>query len=540
MTLGYFLTRNDVEQHYEKVGSEIFRHSIGRRVLVVTNVRDFKERRWEPESPDQLLDAVKRRLSRVAGDQRITAVPAIHSTISRKGPDDGILHDLVIDIDAKQSPLLCKEATSHAISFLAEKDIPLAVKFSGGVGYHVIIPGNAFPSKIDGHPMSKVFPKVSEALHRRIIKVLLDNMGKTLERGIKVDMSMSQPDHLLRAPYSVHEMTGLVSTPLTVAEYKSFQPRQAMVGRTETLKGWWPEERENEKLAALCAELEWWKFPAVKRTATRPTFIFPARLADLQRMRDALRSHAEAHVVAHVRAHMPGTRVPPQLERPPWPENSQFPPGKEARFTIGRGVAKELHIDLRSRMGSLSFLPGEADAKFILEVAFTKLAAASARISDGWIGDFSRKVDGSFSMGNASAHAHYANGLTYNLDISTVTGAIEIRLSRSHPISKAVISTTTGKIALRWEEDKGEPYGGPQPGTFEVKTETGSVMIEPPPKPAGIRVEVTPLATQKVNQANWTTRSRNGFTIAESVGFDDSHPRYHVSVSGLVPRVSLG
>jgi hypothetical protein len=352
-------------------------------------------------------------------------------------------------------------------------------------------------------------------------------------------MSMSRPDHLLRAPYSVHEMTGLVSTPLTVAEYESFQPAQAMVGKTRILKGWWPEERENERLAALCAELEWWKFPAVKRTGTRPTFIFPARLADLRRMRDGLRSHVEAHVAADVRAHMPGVRAPSQLDSPRWPESPQFPPGREARFTIERGVAKELHMDLHTSTGSFSFLPGEADTR-LLEVTFSRLAAASARISDSWIGDFSRKVEGSFSMGNASAHAHYANGLTYDLDISTVTGAIEIRLSRSHSISKATISTTTGKIALRWDEDKGEPYGGPQPGTLELKTETGSVMVEPPPKPAGVRVEVTPLATQRVNHANWTTRSRNGFTIAESLGFEDSHPRYHVLISGLVPRVSLG
>jgi hypothetical protein len=163
--------------------------------------------------------------------------------------------DLILDIDtpfwayAKYTAFLLIEALKfHDIKHIG-------IKFSGGKGFHICVPFEAFPESVNNSPTKNLFPDglriIAEYLQEMIrdklseyvlsfddIDSLITKSELKLEELMKdgkfnpfaiidIDTVLISSRHLFRSPYSLHEKSGLVSIPINKDEVMNFEKNQA-------------------------------------------------------------------------------------------------------------------------------------------------------------------------------------------------------------------------------------------------------------------------------------------------------------------------
>ncbi|MEW6063172.1 MAG: DNA primase small subunit domain-containing protein [Nanoarchaeota archaeon] len=134
--------------------------------------------------------------------------------------------DLIIDIDGKNVEY-SKEAAVLIIGALNFYNIHnISVKFSGNKGLHIGIPFEAFPSMIDDKEIKLLFPDllrmIIEHLKSMIKEHLEERIGKDPFSKVSIDTQLISNRHMFRAPYSLHEKTGLVSLPIKQEQVRDF------------------------------------------------------------------------------------------------------------------------------------------------------------------------------------------------------------------------------------------------------------------------------------------------------------------------------
>jgi hypothetical protein len=142
-----------------------------------------------------------------------TRVPTFHASVGRYEGDRLVAFDLVAEVDHKGNWRECFRATRPLVEALQSAGVTFLVKFSGHSSVHVIVPCQGQ----DYHPAVEAF---------------LRRLPQSRLRARQLDRSFRRGTHLLRMPYALHERTGLVSLPLALAEYDSFDPEMA---RPETV-----------------------------------------------------------------------------------------------------------------------------------------------------------------------------------------------------------------------------------------------------------------------------------------------------------------
>ena len=166
--------------------------------------------------------------------------------------------DLILDIDC-----VCFEysrITAHllveALKFHNVKSI--SVKFSGNKGMHIGVPFKAFPKEINGQKIEHIFPEapriianyleqmIKDALSANILElsnedleIVERNSGKKKEeflvdglfdpfKIVDIDTILISNRHMFRAPYSLHEKSGLASVPIPLDKVSKFRKEEAM------------------------------------------------------------------------------------------------------------------------------------------------------------------------------------------------------------------------------------------------------------------------------------------------------------------------
>ncbi|MEM5814578.1 MAG: hypothetical protein QXD77_02070 [Candidatus Aenigmatarchaeota archaeon] len=156
--------------------------------------------------------------------------------------------DLIIDMDSKAKLEHGRAAAATVVDFLKDYRISPTVKFSGRRGFHLAVAGNAFPPEVDFRPIAKRYPEVPQAIAQfikdkckeKIMEALIAEEGGLAALRTTVE---SMPDlspyhfveiekdwgnrHLFRAPYSLHDKTWLVSTPVRIFKLRSFSTDMA-------------------------------------------------------------------------------------------------------------------------------------------------------------------------------------------------------------------------------------------------------------------------------------------------------------------------
>ena len=164
--------------------------------------------------------------------------------------------DLIFDIDCGVFEY-SKLATLVIIEALQSEGVTtLSVKFSGNKGFHIGIPFEVFPEKINGKEIRLLFPEAAKKVAMYMRDLIMDELKQRIftaenhdfsailkktnlssaeiqwdEKGVdaflEIDTILIASRHLYRMPYSLHEKSGLVSLPLLLDEVADFKREDA-------------------------------------------------------------------------------------------------------------------------------------------------------------------------------------------------------------------------------------------------------------------------------------------------------------------------
>jgi len=146
--------------------------------------------------------------------------------------------DLVIDIDSpniEHSKIIAK----FIIEALRFHDVQsIFCKFSGNKGFHIAIPFEAFPEKINDKETRLLFPEGPKAIMNYISdmikKYALDEMPDKEIKELELDAVLISSRHMFRAPYSLHEKSGLASIPIDPDKIMEFEKSHADISKIKT------------------------------------------------------------------------------------------------------------------------------------------------------------------------------------------------------------------------------------------------------------------------------------------------------------------
>jgi DNA primase catalytic subunit len=150
--------------------------------------------------------------------------------------------DLVIDIDSKLfevskifAKLITKQLEKEGVKHYS-------IKFSGGSGFHILIPFEAFPSIFRGQNIKILFPEVPMVISNYLKIILKEQLLKELKESfpsliqndpyeiVNIDSVLINERHLIRMQYSLNEKKWLVSLPINKNKLESFKPEDATPG----------------------------------------------------------------------------------------------------------------------------------------------------------------------------------------------------------------------------------------------------------------------------------------------------------------------
>ncbi|UCG95657.1 MAG: hypothetical protein JSV92_01245 [archaeon] len=192
--------------------------------------------------------------------------------------------DLIIDIDSSIGLEASKLAAVRVLSFLRKHGINKpGLKFSGNRGFHIGIPWEAFPRKVDYTATKDQFPhlpqviatfiraKIKDDLMQDLIKMkgslrsLVEDLDRHLEEltpYIFVDIEKDWGSrHLFRMPYTVNEKTFserkcLVTLPLKNPE--SFKRDDASIERIKPKLDFFRETERGEATSLVIDAMDWY------------------------------------------------------------------------------------------------------------------------------------------------------------------------------------------------------------------------------------------------------------------------------------------
>jgi len=155
---------------------------------------------------------------------------------------------------------------------------------TGGKSFHIGVPFEALPEKIDMKPMAMLYPEameriieylkwyVNEPLRDALLSIatpaeLADRAGKPLaniisEQGIEpfkiVNVDIFGSRHMFRLPYSLHEKSLLVSLPLKIEQIDKFQKEDAASEKVKVVEKFLIRETKKHDVEALVVEAFDW------------------------------------------------------------------------------------------------------------------------------------------------------------------------------------------------------------------------------------------------------------------------------------------
>jgi len=220
--------------------------------------------------------------------------------------------DLVLDIDVEDTEH-GKVAAAVFLDALRRHGIGHAsVKFTGGTGFHIGIPWEAFPQTIDYSSTSAQYPELA----RRIVQYLKHHCAGDLEKALlkhwsveqlseqtgkpvgsiltkdgidpykvaDVDPVLISPRHLYRMPFSLHEKKHLVSLPIRLEDLAGFRKEDAEPADARFAAGFLDEAEEDEAASLVIEAVDWYvrqkrKRESAARRDADPQTAVPLELA---------------------------------------------------------------------------------------------------------------------------------------------------------------------------------------------------------------------------------------------------------------------
>jgi DNA primase len=195
--------------------------------------RDFRGKKITLNSKEDLMFFVDMHY--------IDIIPCVHR-IGVNRPDW-----LVVDIDAGKNVKFEKVKEVTEVTFKIFKKLKLnpALKFSGSRGFQIWsaikefeIPEKYVPFKLKSEMerkrnyftlFSDFVRVIQREVDKEIPKITVSEIREKTDYNILLDSSSMKEMGLVRAPYSVHSKTGLISLPISIKEIKNFEPEMAKI-----------------------------------------------------------------------------------------------------------------------------------------------------------------------------------------------------------------------------------------------------------------------------------------------------------------------
>lgn len=171
----------------------------------------------------------------------------LRTGMTRKQLDDlRIGWDLILDVDGPFE--ISKIAAQLLVDALKFYDVEyLTVKFSGNKGFHISVPFESFPKNVLNENTKYLFPEGPRKIASYLKSFLYNPKEKNFllrERIIEkypeqyeslddpfsvvdIDTVLISSRHMFRAPYSIHEKSGLVSVPIDPSKIANFKREDA-------------------------------------------------------------------------------------------------------------------------------------------------------------------------------------------------------------------------------------------------------------------------------------------------------------------------
>ena len=261
--------------HYKRrdVQEEIIANSKDREVIAKFN-DNFGKRPDILRHPGDILELVKQGATSFHASEELWRNPLQLDTSLRRHELDNLRlgWDLLLDIDCGvfEYSKIAADLVVKALKFHNIKSV--SCKFSGNKGFHIGVPFESFPDKIRNEETKKLFPDaprkialyikemIKKPLEDEIIKYEKNNFNNIIEKTDKksneiiiekayydtktkrvnktrtlnaepflnIDTLLISSRHLYRMPYSLHEKSGLASTPLNPEKVLLFRKEFAL------------------------------------------------------------------------------------------------------------------------------------------------------------------------------------------------------------------------------------------------------------------------------------------------------------------------
>lgn len=192
--------------------------------------------------------------------------------------------DVILDLDVDDFEI-AKICAKQVIEALKDHGIKsYSIKFTGGDSFHIGIPFESLPPKINLIPTSKQYPELFEKIVEyikwyceemlreellslwkveEIAKKVNKKVEDILEKGvfspfkiITIDVFGSR--HLFRLPYSLHEKTLLVSLPLKPQSLDRFQKEDALPEKVKVEEPFLACKKRGDAEGLVVEALDWY------------------------------------------------------------------------------------------------------------------------------------------------------------------------------------------------------------------------------------------------------------------------------------------
>lgn len=270
----------------ESVQRAIIEASKGREVASIYKEGNFGKRPNVLNYPGDILQAVAEGSVSFHGSVEHWSNP-MKLDVGMAKPDQDALRtgwDIFIDPDVPDFEI-AKVAVSQVVEALKDHGVMnYSVKFSGGKGFHVGIPFQSIPEKINLEPTSSMYPEllqkiiefikwyIRDQLREALLAVDTPNMISqrvnkplteiTNEEGLEpfkvVNMDIFSSRHLFRLPYSLHERSMLVSLPIRYDKLAAFEKEMALPEKVRIDERFLQQRVPSRDAEALVVEaLDW-------------------------------------------------------------------------------------------------------------------------------------------------------------------------------------------------------------------------------------------------------------------------------------------
>lgn len=270
----------------ESVQRAILEASKGREVASIYKEGNFGKRPNVLNYPGDILQAVAEGSVSFHGSVEHWSNP-MKLDVGMAKPDHDALRtgwDIFIDPDVPDFEI-AKVAVGQIVEALKDHGVlNYSVKFSGGKGFHIGIPFQSIPEKINLQPSSAMYPEllqkiiefvkwyIRDQLREALLAVDTPNMISqrinkplaeiTNEEGLEpfkvVSMDIFSSRHLFRLPYSLHEKSMLVSLPIRYDKLAAFEKEMALPEKVRIDERFLQQRVPSRDAEALVVEaLDW-------------------------------------------------------------------------------------------------------------------------------------------------------------------------------------------------------------------------------------------------------------------------------------------